>query len=319
MRNSSDHILTSHAGSLPRPDALIEAWTANDESALADKLHNAVVDVVRHQKELGIDVPGDGEFGKPMGQRVNYGSWWRYSWQRLSGIEPGEQTLYEMEARRSRPGEIVLTSFGDRRDRASMLGIPVGRLQSVTWVVAGVLSFVSIFFQATILGLPLDPTFGLTALVTALAALALGNFTELPVIAASAVALGILEQGVSWDEPANPALGLAVLAAVVFAAIVVLAFIPWLDRSPVKSAKYRPSYRFFFWIFIAICIGLGYLGSQEPTEGLALIARILTFGYFAFFLIIMPILSFTEKTKPIPTSIADAVLTRTKTAVAAAE
>jgi ubiquinol-cytochrome c reductase cytochrome b subunit len=106
---------------------------------------------------------------------------------------------------------------------------------------------------------------------------------------------------------------------VLLSAIVVLAFIPWLDRSPVKSAKYRPTYRFFFWIFVAIGIGLGYLGSQEPTEGLALIARILTFGYFAFFLIIMPILSFTEKTKPIPTSIADAVLTRTKTAVAAAE
>ena len=105
---------------------------------------------------------------------------------------------------------------------------------------------------------------------------------------------------------------------VLFAAIAVLAFIPWLDRSPVKSAKYRPAYRFFFWIFVAIGIGLGYLGSQEPTEGLALIARILTFGYFAFFLIIMPILSFTEKTKPIPTSIADAVLTKTKAAVAAA-
>jgi ubiquinol-cytochrome c reductase cytochrome b subunit len=106
---------------------------------------------------------------------------------------------------------------------------------------------------------------------------------------------------------------------VLFAAILVLAFVPWLDRSPVKSAKYRPSFRFFFWIFVAIGIGLGYLGSQEPTEGLALIARILTFGYFAFFLIIMPILSFTEKTKPIPISIADAALTRTKTAVAAAE
>ena len=106
---------------------------------------------------------------------------------------------------------------------------------------------------------------------------------------------------------------------ILFAAIVVLAFIPWLDRSPVKSAKYRPAFRFFFWIFVVICVGLGYLGSQEPTEGLALIARILTFGYFAFFLIIMPILSFTEKTKPIPTSIADAVLTKTKTAVAAAE
>ncbi len=116
---------------------------------------------------------------------------------------------------------IAVQAAGDRRDRAAMLGIPVGRLQTITWVVAGVLSFVSIFFQATILGLPLDPTYGLTALVTALAALALGNFTELPVIALSAVALGILEQGVAWNEPTNPALGLAVLAGVVFAAIVV--------------------------------------------------------------------------------------------------
>jgi len=105
---------------------------------------------------------------------------------------------------------------------------------------------------------------------------------------------------------------------VLFAAIVVLAFVPWLDRSPVKSGKYRPAYRFFFWVFVVICIGLGYLGSQEPTQGLALIARIFTFGYFAFFLIIMPVLGFTEKTKPIPMSIADAVLTKTKTAAAAA-
>jgi ubiquinol-cytochrome c reductase cytochrome b/c1 subunit len=105
---------------------------------------------------------------------------------------------------------------------------------------------------------------------------------------------------------------------VLFAAIAVLAVVPWLDRSPVKSAKYRPAYRFFFWVFVVICIGLGYLGSQEPTEGLALIARILTFGYFAFFLIIMPVLSFSEKTKPIPTSIADAVLTKSKAAAAVA-
>ena len=116
---------------------------------------------------------------------------------------------------------IAVQAAGDRRDRASMLGIPVGRLQTIIWVVAGVLSFVSIFFQATILGLPLDPTYGLTALVTALAAVALGNFAELPVIAAAAVALGILQQGVAWDDPTNPALGMAVLAAVVFAAIAV--------------------------------------------------------------------------------------------------
>ncbi|MBV8462959.1 MAG: ABC transporter permease [Acidimicrobiales bacterium] len=128
---------------------------------------------------------------------------------------------------------IAVRAAGDRRDRASMLGIPVGRLQSVTWVVAGVLSFVSIFFQAAILGLPLDPTYGLTALVTALAALALGNFTELPVIVVSAVALGILQQGVTWDYPTNPTLGLAVLAGVVFGAIVVRQL--WAHRADRES------------------------------------------------------------------------------------
>jgi 5-methyltetrahydropteroyltriglutamate--homocysteine methyltransferase len=124
MRASTDHILTSHVGSLPRPDELIaanrtrETGETIDEGAFRATLSGAVMDAVRRQQQLGIDVPGDGEFGKAMGQSVNYGSWWRYSWQRLAGIEPGAQTLYEMTPQRSRPGEIVLTSFGDRRDRS---------------------------------------------------------------------------------------------------------------------------------------------------------------------------------------------------------
>ncbi|HVB15160.1 MAG TPA: cobalamin-independent methionine synthase II family protein [Stellaceae bacterium] len=122
MRTSTDRILTSHVGSLPRPDELIAANQAResgaaDPGAFERTLSQAVGDVVRHQKELGIDVPGDGEFGKSMAQRVNYGSWWRYSWQRLSGIEPGTDSLYDMAPHRSTPDHIVLTSFGDRRDR----------------------------------------------------------------------------------------------------------------------------------------------------------------------------------------------------------
>jgi 5-methyltetrahydropteroyltriglutamate--homocysteine methyltransferase len=123
MPASHDHILTSHAGSLPRPDGLIaanlahEAGGASDERAFQQILQEAVAEVVRHQHDLGIDIPGDGEFGKPMGQRVNYGSWWRYSWGRLGGLDPHGPSLYEMEPRRSRPGEVMLTSFGDRRDR----------------------------------------------------------------------------------------------------------------------------------------------------------------------------------------------------------
>ncbi|HJU15863.1 MAG TPA: cobalamin-independent methionine synthase II family protein [Stellaceae bacterium] len=122
MQTSRHRILTSHVGSLPRPDDLIAANRAReegkaDEAGFQQQLSAAVAAVVRRQRELGIDVPNDGEFGKAMSQRVNYGSWWRYSWQRLGGIEPGRLSLYEMEPRRSRPGETVLTSFGDRRDR----------------------------------------------------------------------------------------------------------------------------------------------------------------------------------------------------------
>jgi 5-methyltetrahydropteroyltriglutamate--homocysteine methyltransferase len=123
MKTSSDHIMTSHAGSLPRPDQLIEAYRAReagegaDDRATEEKLRASVSEVVRRQKELGIDVPGDGEYGKSMGHRVNYGAWWRYSFLRLGGLNMGGLGLYELPARRSRPGEVILTSFADRRDR----------------------------------------------------------------------------------------------------------------------------------------------------------------------------------------------------------
>ncbi len=123
MRASSHRILTSHAGSLPRPDDLIEANRARasgeavDEAKFQAQLGAAVSEVVRRQKELGIDLPGDGEYGKSMGHRVNYGAWWSYSFQRLGGLELSGPGLYDFPVRRSRPGEIVLTSFGDRRDR----------------------------------------------------------------------------------------------------------------------------------------------------------------------------------------------------------
>jgi 5-methyltetrahydropteroyltriglutamate--homocysteine methyltransferase len=124
MRASTDHILTSHAGSLPRPDDLIEAnrareaGEATDERAFQQTLRAAVADAVRHQRELGIDVPGDGEFGKSMGQRVNYGAWRSYSFQRLRGVDFAGPNLYDSTPRRSRPGAVLLTNFADRRDRA---------------------------------------------------------------------------------------------------------------------------------------------------------------------------------------------------------
>ena len=99
---------------------------------------------------------------------------------------------------------------------------------------------------------------------------------------------------------------LGVLA--LFGSIGILAFLPWLDTSRVKSARYRPLYRQFFWLFFAVCIGLGWLGAK-PAEGIyVVLARILTVYYFAHFIIILPLLGIFEKTKPLPNSISDSVL-----------
>ena len=92
------------------------------------------------------------------------------------------------------------------------------------------------------------------------------------------------------------------------ASIVILAFLPWLDTSKVRSARYRPLYRQFFWLFVIVCIGLGWLGSKPPEGNYVLFARIFTVYYFAYFLIILPMLGIVEKTKPLPNSIAESVL-----------
>ncbi len=96
-----------------------------------------------------------------------------------------------------------------------------------------------------------------------------------------------------------------------FAAILIFAFLPWLDRSPVKSAVYRPLYRIFFWIFVAVVLGLGYVGANRPEGNFVIAGRILTICYFAFFLVVLPLLPFIEKPRPLPASIADAVLGKT--------
>src|SRR5712671_5872724 len=77
------------------------------------------------------------------------------------------------------------------------------------------------------------------------------------------------------------------------------------------SSKYRPLAKQFFWIFVVVGVLLGYLGAQPP-EGIYVIAgRILTFCYFAYFLIVLPLLSRIEKPRPVPNSIADDVLAKT--------
>lgn len=91
------------------------------------------------------------------------------------------------------------------------------------------------------------------------------------------------------------------------AAIVVLAFLPWIDTSKVKSMSYRPIGRQLFWAFVVVCIGLGYLGAMPAEGGYVIASQIFTVLYFGFFVALFVVGLF-ERPKALPTSIADAVL-----------
>ncbi|HEY8276372.1 MAG TPA: cytochrome b N-terminal domain-containing protein [Methyloceanibacter sp.] len=91
------------------------------------------------------------------------------------------------------------------------------------------------------------------------------------------------------------------------ASIGILFFVPWLDTSKVRSTRYRPVYRWFFWAFVLTCVALGYLGSQAPDGWYLILGRVFTFYYFAFFLVVMPVLGWIEKPLEVPDSIADSL------------
>ena len=91
-------------------------------------------------------------------------------------------------------------------------------------------------------------------------------------------------------------------------AILILAALPWLDTSKIRSAVFRPLYKQFYWILVADVLILGYVGAM-PAEGLyLLIARVATAYYFLHFLVILPVLGMKEKTLPVPLSITEPVL-----------
>jgi 5-methyltetrahydropteroyltriglutamate--homocysteine methyltransferase len=118
----SDRIQTSHAGSLPRPEDLVQLNLARssgedvDEAAYEQQLGRAVADVVARQRKVGIDIVNDGEYGHSMGERYDYGAWWSYVFPRLGGLELTDVALLSAPQARPKPGEVALASFAERRD-----------------------------------------------------------------------------------------------------------------------------------------------------------------------------------------------------------
>ena len=92
MKRSDQRILTTHVGSLPRPDDLMALYAANaPDEKLQPRLRAAVGDIVCQQAESGIDVINDGEFGKAMRSTMDFGAWWSYVYPRLEGFELREE------------------------------------------------------------------------------------------------------------------------------------------------------------------------------------------------------------------------------------
>jgi len=123
----ANRILTTHVGSLPRPAKIIElnhrraTGEKIDEAAFDRELKNAVVETVRKQKEAGIDLVNDGEFGHTMGWDYDYGSWWSYVVRRLTGVEVENkplwmQTLTAQIKAGLAPKDFTVGEWLDRRD-----------------------------------------------------------------------------------------------------------------------------------------------------------------------------------------------------------
>jgi len=104
-----------------------------------------------------------------------------------------------------------------------------------------------------------------------------------------------------------PAKLMGVLA--MFGAILVWFFLPWLDRSPVRSSNYRPAYKKFFWFgLIPTMAVLFYCGGAPAEEPYVMLSQLAALYYFAHFLIVLPVVSAIEKPLPLPYSITESVL-----------
>ncbi len=81
-----------------------------------------------------------------------------------------------------------------------------------------------------------------------------------------------------------------------FSSILILFFVPWLDKSPVRSSIFRPVYKWFFFIFTIDCVVLGYVGGQPAEQPYIIISQIATFYYFFHFIVVLPFIGKFEKT-----------------------
>ena len=93
-----------------------------------------------------------------------------------------------------------------------------------------------------------------------------------------------------------------------FSSILTLFFLPWLDKSLVRSGHYRPMFKRFFWLLLLDIVALGYVGGAEINAFNVALGQIATAYYFLHFLVILPLVSAFEQPLALPDSITSSVL-----------
>jgi len=125
----ADRILTTHVGALPTPKKLVDLAHKRslgeqfDKVAYEQEIKAGVDDVVRHQKQVGVDVVNDGELPHNVGWAWDYGAWWSYVIPRMDGVQAvnsglWDSTLSAQTKTPMTPNDFVVSDWGERRDMA---------------------------------------------------------------------------------------------------------------------------------------------------------------------------------------------------------
>lgn len=195
----------------------------------------------------------------------------------------------------------AVRAAAERSDRAAMLGIPVGRVQTIVWMIASTLAFLAIFLRAGSVGLPIGQALGPAFLIQAIGAAVIGSFERFPTIAMASIAIGVLDQANTFQSGNRPAfndvaLFVIVLVALLFAKrasttragdISTWRSVGEVRRVPPELAT-LPEVRYAFWGFGALVVGfLVTLPSYLSESKISLAAVIAIFSIVALSLVVL--------------------------------
>ena len=114
---------------------------------------------------------------------------------------------------------MAVRAAAERGDRAAMLGINVGRVQTIVWTIASLLAFLALFLRTGAVGLPIGSPSGPAFLIQAIGAAVIGRFERFPTIACASIAIGILDQANTFQPGNRPSFNDVMIFVIVLVAL----------------------------------------------------------------------------------------------------